>query len=122
MSRGPLRFKLADLRRVFRAVKEEELCARVTVDPESGSITVHPLPASGQRWCNGQGKRSSKSVGRGFKQCSGRKAGFLNIVLGIPISTAGAGKDCARRNDNRAGGQAGRHEGRQESMGRGSAT
>ena len=46
MSRGPLRFKLADLRRVFRAVKEEELCARVTVDPKSGSITVIPCPPS----------------------------------------------------------------------------
>jgi hypothetical protein len=46
LSRGPLRFKLADLRRVFRAVKEEELCARVTVDPKSGSITVIPCPPS----------------------------------------------------------------------------
>jgi hypothetical protein len=46
MSRGPLRFKLADLRRVFRAVKEEELCARVTVDPKSGSITVVPCSPS----------------------------------------------------------------------------
>jgi hypothetical protein len=46
MSRKPLKFKLTDLRRVFCAVKEEELCARVTVDPKSGSITVIPCPPS----------------------------------------------------------------------------